>query len=312
MDVIITCHTEFGFVHDKELIFDKKATTGVSEGVLNLVKTADKYGAKITFVVCPEVTDFFPKNIRHEIGLHLHPGWDEREYKGFKWNRGDLYLKENYQQLSSSTVLPGHSYEEQINLIKIGKEHLKKVFGVDAKVFVAGRWSVNNDTIKALIENGFTHECSGRPHNKSDHYDWSKLPRICMPYNPDANDYQKKGGQSLLMVPISQTFLGGTVSPEAVPTYGFSWIKASFKEYVKINAPIFHICFHSPLGTDPYYISVIDEMLKYISNYKDVNFKFASQISKYPERSLGFNISPYIMAVNKTFIKSAFRKILKI
>lgn len=311
MDVIIVCHTEFGFVHNKELIADKKAVSGAREGVLNLIKVADKYNAKITFVVCPEVAEVFPKNVKHEIGLHIHPGWDEREYKGFKWNRGDTYLKEHCKQLSNSTILPDHSYEEQFELIKTGKKYLKDVLGVEAKVFVGGRWSINNDTVRALLANGLTHECSGRPHTKSDHYDWSKLPRICMPYNPDGKDYQKEGDLPLLITPISQTLFGGTVNPEGVITYGLPWLKASFLEYRKIGAPFFHICFHSPLGTDPYYISLINDFLSFISRHKNVNFRFASEINKYPQGKIGYNILPYITAINGTIIKSAVKKILK-
>ena len=91
MDVIILCHTEFGYVYNKEVIFDKGATDGVKQGVKNLIDVADRYGAKVTFAVCPEVVNYFPQNIKHEIGLHIHPGWVECQYKGFKWYVGVLY-----------------------------------------------------------------------------------------------------------------------------------------------------------------------------------------------------------------------------
>ena len=77
MDVIIVVHTEFGFVHAKEVIPDKNATEGVSKGVPNLIKVADNHGARITFAVMPEVVDAFPKDISHEVGLHVHAGWEE-------------------------------------------------------------------------------------------------------------------------------------------------------------------------------------------------------------------------------------------
>ena len=94
MDVIILCHTEFGFVYDKQVITDKKAIKGVKEGVSNLLKISNKYGAKVTFAVMPEVIQYFPKNVNHEIGLHIHPGWVEFNQKGFKFYVGDFYLKE--------------------------------------------------------------------------------------------------------------------------------------------------------------------------------------------------------------------------
>ena len=72
MDIIIICHTEFGFVHKKKFIPDKNAYEGASKGVANLIGIAKKYGARITFAVSPEVVTHFPKGISHEIGLHIH------------------------------------------------------------------------------------------------------------------------------------------------------------------------------------------------------------------------------------------------
>ena len=86
MDIIIVCHTEFGFVHNKEIIFDKNAALGVEKGVINLLKVLEKYDAKATFVLMPEVVKKFPKNITHEIGLHIHPGWIKSGFhQGFQW-----------------------------------------------------------------------------------------------------------------------------------------------------------------------------------------------------------------------------------
>jgi len=92
MDVIIVCHTEFGLVKDKEVVADKNAVDGVRKGVPNLIKVADKYNAKVTFAVMPEVVKYFPKDIKHEIGLHIHPGWQEFQKNGIKFYVGDLYL----------------------------------------------------------------------------------------------------------------------------------------------------------------------------------------------------------------------------
>lgn len=257
MDIIIVCHTEFGFVSNKNIIFDKNAIFGVENGVLNLIKLADRYKAKITFAVCPETVKYFPKRINYEIGLHIHPGWQKHKYKNFRWFVGDKYLKEHCQQSINSTILSDYSYEEQLNIIKIGKEYLEEAFNKELKVFVAGRWSINNDTVKALIESRFTHDRSAPAHSKSDHYDWSHLHRICMPYHPSKKDYQKTGDLPLLIVPISQTLFGGTVSPEGVITYGLRWLKACFSEYYQQNVPLFHICLHLPSMTDSYYLSVM-------------------------------------------------------
>lgn len=305
MDVIIVCHTEFGFVHDKGIIFDKKATDGVKGGVLNLIKLSKKYGAKITFAICPEVADYIPLKISQEIGLHLHPGWQEFEEAGFKFNIGDSYLKKNCKQSSNSTVLWDYPYDEQVDMIKTGRDYLNKVFGYNPTSFVAGRWSLNNDTIKALVETGFTHDCSAPAHSKPSHHDWSKLPRICMPYHPSKDDYQKRGNLPLLMVPISQFFPRGSVNVESVPFYGLSWLKACFLEYYNQDTPLFHICLHSPSMTDNYFISAMDNLLSFISKHKDINFKFVSETKEYPEKNFKTNIFLYIFGLNAKIIKTA-------
>ena len=314
MDIIIVCHTEFGFIRNKRMIFDKKAFQGVKDGAPNLIKLAKKYGAKITFVVCPEVVDYFPKNTGQEVGLHIHPGWEEFERIGLKWHVGDMYLKEHCHQSSISTVLQDHSYSEQFTLIKTGKEYIKNKLGVEPKVFVAGRGSLNNDTIKALVENGLTHDCSPIANKKLPYFDWSKLSRICMPYHPSSEDYQKKGDLPILIIPCSQTIFRMGIAPESVPSYGLSWFRVCFSEYYKQNAPLFHIFTHSPAMTDSYYLSVMDYFLSFISKHDNINFKFVSEIKEYPARagrpSANFKtkLLPYAFAFNKEIAKTIIRK----
>jgi hypothetical protein len=305
MDVIILCHTEFGFVYDKRIIYEKNATIGVSKGVPNLVQLAKKHNAKLTFAIMPEVTRFFPKDIKHEIGLHIHPGWvkwntDEK----FQWYVGDLYLKEHCNLSVNSTVLGDYPYKEQLEMIKIGKEYVEDELGSEPESFVAGRWSINNDTVRALIQSGITHECSSLPHSNPGHYDWSKLPRICMPYHPSETDYQQKGNLSLLMVPISKMFRIGVVNPEFAPMVGLPWLKACFLEYYKQDLPLFHICLHSPSMVDNYYISVMDNFLEFISRHKNVDFRFAHEIAEYDDVNPKTDVVPYLFKLNKNIIKT--------
>ncbi len=309
MDVIIVCHTEPGFVNNKRVIFDKKSPKGVKEGVPNLIKLAKKYGAKITFTVCPEVVDFFPKDTGHEVGLHIHPGWEEFTRIGFRWHVGDAYLKEHCPQSSISTAMQDHPYSEQFGMIKTGKEYIKNKLGVDPKVFVAGRGSLNNDTVKALVENGLTHDCSAIANKKLPYFDWSKLPRICMPYHPSSKDYQKKGNLPILIVPASQTIFRRGIAPESVPSYGFPWFRVCFLEYYKQNAPLFHIFTHSPTMTDPYYLSVMDNFLSFISKYDNINFKFAGEIKEYPAQNFKTKLLPYVFAFNKEIAKKIIIKL---
>ena len=309
MDIVIVCHTEFGLVKNDEVVPDKNTVDGVRTGVPNLIKVADKYHAKITFAVCPEVVKFFPKNIKHEIGLHIHPGLQEFRKHGIKFYVGDIYLREHCKQSIDSTVLRDYPYKEQLNMIKTGKEYLEDKFGIEPKSFVAGRWSINNDTVKALIKTGITHECSATPHSKPCHHDWSKLPRICMPYHPSEKDYQEKGNLPLLIVPISQYFPVGNVNPEVAPLVGISWLKACFLEYYQQNIPLFHICLHSPCMTDIYFISAMVKFLKFISKYKNITFRFASEIEEYAEINTKTYPLPYLFGVNRNIIKTGLKLI---
>ena len=304
MDIIIVVHTESGYVRDHRVVPDKSATSGVSKGVPNLVQLADRHGAKITFAVMPEVTKYVPDNIEHEIGLHVHPGWEEFRQNGFTFYVGDEYLREHCDQSYTSTVLRDYPYEEQIDMIQTGIDCIRDLLGVRPTTFVAGRWSIDNNTVKALITAGMSRDCSAPAHSAPCHYDWSKLPRICMPYYPSEYDYQVKGDLPLLIMPISQMFHAGNVNPEVVSLVGLSWLKACFLEYYKQDLPLFHICLHSPCMTDPYFISAMDDFLKFISKHKNIHFKFTSEIKEYDEVNPKTNILPYLFGINRNILKN--------
>ena len=299
MDGILVCHTEFGFTCDRKVIFDKKAVDGVEKASHNLIEIADRYGARVTFAVCPEVARHFPHNIEHEIGLHIHPGWQEFQAYGFRFYVGDAYLRQHCRQSIDSTALRDYPYEEQLAMITVGKEYLKEELGVEPRVFVAGRWSENNDTIKALLRAGFTHDCTPIPRSKAAHYDWSRLFRICMPYHPGEGDYQERGDLPLLLVPISRMLAAGSVNPEAAPAWGLPWLKACFTEYYRSGRPLFHICLHSPCMLDDYCISAMEQLIGFISRHSQVSFRFASEATEGDSGKYNTSIFPYLFRLNR-------------
>ena len=307
MDVIIVVHTEFGYVSNLEVIPDKGATKGVSQGVLNLIKIADKHKAKITFAVMPEVVKYIPEGIDHEIGLHIHPGWEEFRKGDLTFQVGDRYLREHCEQSLTSTVMRDYPYREQLEMIKTGADYLETEFGKRPSTFVAGRWSIDNNTVKALVNTGMERDCSAFSHAKPCHFDWSKLPRICMPYHPSEHDYQEKGSIPLLIVPISQMFHAGNVNPEVVPNVGISWLKACFTEYYRQGMPLFHICLHSPCMTEPYFLAVMNEFFAFIAKHKNVNFIFASEVQEYSPVNPSTLVSPYLLGMNWQVLRLGIR-----
>jgi len=311
MDVIIVVHTEFGYVKDRGVVPDKRVTTGVSEGVPNLVRIADKHGAKVTFAVMPEVVRFIPEEMDHEIGLHVHAGWEEFKKGEFTFHVGDRYLREHCDQSRSSTVLRGYPYNEQFEMIKTGADCLEDALGERPTTFVAGRWSIDNNTVKALVNTGMKRDCSAPAHSKPCHFDWSKLSRICMPYHPGEHDYQGRGDLPLLIVPISQMFHAGNVNPEVVPIYGLSWLKACFNEYYQQGMPLFHICLHSPCMTDPFFLSAMDEYLGFISKHRNITFRFASGVHEYAPVNPSTRIVPYLWGINWNIFELGCKAVLQ-
>jgi peptidoglycan/xylan/chitin deacetylase (PgdA/CDA1 family) len=307
MDVCIVCHTEFGFVRNKHISFAKDAHEGVTRGVVNLAELAEACGAKITFAVCPETAEYFPRGLPHEVGLHVHAGWEVFRDHDQEWIVGDSYLRKHCEQGNDSTNLNDHTLQEQREMIQKGKEYVQHVLRESTKVFVAGRWALNNDTIQALVSEGFTHDCSAVPHSKAN-YDWSALPRMALPYHPSNENYQKKGDVPLLIVPVSRALFGISANPESALICGLSWLKACFLEYYSQGASVFHIALHSPTMTDVFYRSIMKEFLFFIARHKDIRFRFASEIPEYANLNMHTNIIPYMTAINSTCTLSAWKK----
>jgi len=287
MDVIIVCHVEFD---------ENKSRERFTRDINTILKIANRYHVKLTFAIMPEVAKYFPKDVKHEIGLHIHPD--------------DEIIKAHCNLSRDSDALWDYPYKEQLEMIKFGKDYLEDVLGIEPKVFVAGKWSVNNDTIKALIKTNFTHDCSASQRKKFSYCDWSKLPRMCPPYKPSKDDYQKRGNLPLLIIPVSQMWRGGEASPENVPLVGIKWLKACFLEHLK-GMPIFHMYLHSTSIKDLRIALAMDEILNFISKF-DVNFKFASEIEEYS------NVKPrdskfiYIFrGINKTLMTEGILTLLK-
>jgi len=308
MDVVIVCHTEFGFAAGEKIIFAKEGVEGVLKGVPALLDLAKRYGAKVTFAVCPEAALHFPGGRGHEVGLHVHPGQEEFRDKSFTWVVGDEYLKRNCKQSTNSSALVDYSFEEQLGMLRAGKEYLREKLGIDPKVFVAGRFSLNNNTVRALVREGFTHDASGVPGLRTSYLDWSLLPRMAVPYHPSEKSYQEKGQLPLLMVPVSLTLFGRMVSPESAPECGLSWLKAAFLEYYRAGAPVFHIALHSPAMTSPYHALVMEKLLSFISQHNGVRYKFLSEIRFSSKSELRSSIVPYALAMNREVVKTALQK----
>lgn len=297
IDVVIVCHVEFGYATDRSVIFDKRRQ-GSIDGVKNAISESDKLGATISFMMMPEVLEAFGgfDFMNHQVGLHIHPD--------------DLLLTK--EGLGSEVYRPLREYdlEEQRNMISTGKQLIIDSLGVTPRTFVAGRWSIGNETLRALVELGFTHDASGCPKFLSGSCDWRKLPRICMPYRPSRDDYQMTGDLEITMVPVSKEITTGILSPEN--NAGFRFLRAALQEYADLSVPLVHIAFHSPAMTSPHYRKVFSQLLEWISKHGG-NFCQLSKVQcvKPPIPPNAKRLSPYLMNADASALSYALLPAIK-
>jgi len=129
---------------DTEPDFPSKEYAGIKE----LDNFLDKFNEPFTLFITPDIFQNFPDLVekwskRHEIGLHIHPG-----YLGYE---EDDYL--NY-----------YSKEKQKEIIKKGIEIVKETYDINKlKSFRTGRWAYSSYLPEFLEEFGFTYDSSLYP-----------------------------------------------------------------------------------------------------------------------------------------------------
>jgi hypothetical protein len=277
INLLIVCHVEFGYA-DPLVVYDRRHVEGVRDGVRNAISIAEEFNAKISLMLMPETLEAIGELdlARHEIGLHIHPH--------------DSFL--GSRNVGGSCQLGSYSYERQKDMIFAGKKAIEDSLGVSPRSFVAGKWSISNDTIKALVELGFTHEGSAHPGLKSESCDWSRLPRICMPYKPSQSDYQSAGTVDLVMVPVAKLIRGGAASLQN--EIGLGFLKAAFHEYLDLGMPVFHVVFHSPAMTSQRYQRVFHDFLAHIDQ-SCINFRLLSQVKAVRTVASGKRLYQYLV-----------------
>ena len=164
------------------------------EGLPKLLELYKKYNIKSTFFITGKFAESFPNSLKqiiedgHEIGSH---GYRHEVDQAFDI----LSLDEQIEHLSLSKKL----------LLENGAEHVRS--------FRAPALRVNNDTVKALKQNGFVVDSS----TASQRFDfflsfgglkklkWLSQPR--KPYFITQDSFYKKGSEQILEVPVSAFLL---------------------------------------------------------------------------------------------------------
>lgn len=202
--ILITCDTEVGELHadraDAFEIFIKGEILGREVGVKLINDLANKYGG-----VAEHFVDVYPyerygedkfKRLcreivkgGHGVNLHTHPSGKYDKNRKFMWQYG---------------------LDEQIEIIKFGKQKIKEWIGIDAPAHRSGGYGANDDTIQALKLNDIFIDSSFfyKNGNCKINYDY-------------INKASKKNG--VLQLPVSVY--------EKQKRYGFLKTKSSFQKF---------------------------------------------------------------------------------
>lgn len=167
--------------------------TGVKvwkEGLPLLLDLYDKYGVKATFFYIANYAKQYPEIIKivqkrgHEIACH---GLTHRHDKAFD-------------------VMP---YDEQLDHLTTAKKILEDITGEEVVSFRAPALRVSFDTPRALIEAGYKFDSSVAPQRmdmfmslgSKNKLQWLGAART--PYYADASNLARRGGSTIIEVPVS-------------------------------------------------------------------------------------------------------------
>jgi hypothetical protein len=152
--IIVTIDTEIGelsrYARNSFEIFVEGKVNGQEVGYQFILGLLEKYGAVGEFFVDIYTHNWIGENKfvclcdtinrrGHRVQLHTHPSM------AFDNGRPNLYQ---------------YSLEEQVEILKFGKEKIKEWIGVFPTAHRAGMYGINEDTFKALEKVGIFYDCS--------------------------------------------------------------------------------------------------------------------------------------------------------
>lgn len=269
---------------DKNFVY-QGTYRNIDEGLPKIIEVCEKYGAKLTLLVTPDMTMKeriinLSTNRQHEIGLHVHPEYvqDFNLIKGTK----------------AMTFLNQLSYEEQREVIRKSVGLFLENLNIRPTSFRGGKFGINGDTLSILEKEGFLVDTSVTPSvdwSKIGGPNWLKAPH--QPYYPSRNRVsrraEKKDFCRILEVPITiysafkmVCWLRPSISTTEEMKLIFMW---SVLRYKIEPALVMNMMFHSfeTVDPNPYIksydlIKRFDKMLAFLCPRK-IDFVTLSQLA---------------------------------
>ena len=250
--IVILCHVEPGTVRGRTIVPGFARTEGIVRALPKVLEFADREHLPLGLALTPQALALTDVELAgHDTGLHLHPLDPEL----------GRHVQANLHP--DRDCLGRYAPEEQALLLEAGRRLFEERIGRSPRLFVAGRWSEDAATAALLRKEGFTHDGSVLPGHRSPCADWSRVPRLAQPYAPAPDDYQSRGPEPYVYLPVYQGLWGHHLTPETLLDLGVSYFKAALHEAKVGEAEVVHIYFHSPLGLDSRAMEAFGEVLAY-------------------------------------------------
>lgn len=292
--ISITIDTESGYVDKNDYrIWQKSkpsAYIGFYKGIENWRKLLNKHKVKATFFLSTNCFsakgEDYKKIIKqlklllkegHEIGLHMHPD-------------NDLALQSVLVKSFDATSAKFYDEKEINEIVKAGKELIRKHLRINVTSFRWGNWALSTDAVKVLEKKGFKIDSSATPGikghlNDKMFYDWSKVI-VHHPWRLSKIDYQntKHQDSKVIEIPIATfNFLGLKLRADPANSV---LLNACFDYYYKNanrNKFVFVVISHSiegthEDGTETKVIKIMDEFLKHTKKFNDVKFSALNKL----------------------------------
>ncbi|HYM39214.1 MAG TPA: hypothetical protein VEY12_03575 [Thermoplasmata archaeon] len=269
LQAILLCHVEPGSIQGRTVVYGFERTEGIVQGLPRILEFADRLGVPMGLAMTPQALQLTDLDLAgHDVGLHIHP-------------QDPVLSKRVMGQLRPShDGLGRYPPADQARLIAASREIFEERTGRSPRLFVAGRWSEDAATAALLRREGFTHDGSALPGHRSPYADWSRLPRLAQPYSPSADDYQVRGSEPYVYLPVYQGLWGHHLTPEILLDVGASYFRAALDEARVGGADVVHMYLHSPLGLDSRAMAAFEEIIGYVR--EDLGLSFVLPTSLRP------------------------------